>query len=265
MPQLFRASFAFALVTLVAAPALAESTFIKQLVPPADGIYDRSLVLRFTATFSSPVNVTGSPRLPLVVGGATRYATWSAPLDGGPLATLAFEYVPQPYDSDRDGIATESRLDLNGGAIAGIDGTPADVSFVAPNTRGIRVELLLPPAPRILRAEFREAVGAGEPDILVLSGSADGNSVVTLQRGGTGVIGQAIAVDNGAWSIAYALTDPAMALHFTATAMDRNGLESPPSDPMNVVVVDRSSAVREKEGVVVNAPSVVGTSANILD
>jgi hypothetical protein len=264
MLHFFRASFVFALIALVAAPVCAQSTFIRQLTLPADGTYDRSLVLRFTATFSGPVNVTGSPRLPLVVGGVTRYATWTAPLDAAPLATLAFEYVPQPFDSDRDGITTEARLDLNGGTIVGIDGAAADVSFVAPDTRGIRVALLLPPAPKILRVELRASGAAADVDLLVLSGTADGNSVVTVQQGGASVVGHVIAAENGAWSLEYAITSSALAFHFTATALNVDGLESLPSNPMNVIVADRAAA-RTKEHVVMNTAPRTGSGTDLLD
>ncbi|MCY4482332.1 MAG: hypothetical protein OXC12_05590, partial [Spirochaetaceae bacterium] len=72
--------------------------------------------------FSRHVTVTGTPRIALDIGGATRYATFQSA--AGPLAL--FRYVVQAGDQDTDGIdIVANSLELNGGTITGPNGVAA--------------------------------------------------------------------------------------------------------------------------------------------
>ncbi|OFW88060.1 MAG: hypothetical protein A3J37_08325 [Alphaproteobacteria bacterium RIFCSPHIGHO2_12_FULL_45_9] len=93
----------------------------------------------FTITMSKAVNVTGTPRIALDVGGIAppRYATYSS---GSGTATLTFTYTMVAGDVDLDGISLTATIDLNGGAIkdlAGNDLTP--LTFTTPNTTNVKV------------------------------------------------------------------------------------------------------------------------------
>ena len=72
-------------------------------------------------TFSETVDVTGTPRLPLDIGGTTRYAT-AAPVEGA--TVVDFTYTVDAADYDADGFEiSENTLELDGGTIrrAGAD------------------------------------------------------------------------------------------------------------------------------------------------
>ena len=100
---------------------------------PAD-----AATLTFTLTTSTPVTVTGTPRLAIDVGGVTRYATYAA---GSGSASLTFSYAVQPRDFDANGIALVPPLDLDGGSIADSAGNPAtNLGFSLPDTSGIRIQ-----------------------------------------------------------------------------------------------------------------------------
>ncbi len=72
---------------------------------------------------------------------------------------------------------------------------------------------------------------------LILSGTAEANSVVEITRVGNGIIGTATADGTGAWSFNYAGTTLPQGAHaFTATATDTAGNVSPISAAFNVVV-----------------------------
>ncbi len=72
---------------------------------------------------------------------------------------------------------------------------------------------------------------------LVISGTAEANSTVTLSRSGVGVIGTATANGSGNWSFDYTgVTLAEGSYTFTATAMDLAGNTSPISANFNVTV-----------------------------
>ena len=94
--------------------------------------------LTFTVTASEPVNVTGTPRIAIDVGGTTRYATYAA---GSGTAALTFSYAVQAGDFDANGIALASPLDLNGGTLTDVAGNPASsLTFTLPDTTALKVQ-----------------------------------------------------------------------------------------------------------------------------
>lgn len=67
-----------------------------------------------TLTHSYVLNITGSPRIPVVVGGETVFANF---LSGDNTKSLVFRYTVQAGDEDLDGIEIADSIDLNGGSI----------------------------------------------------------------------------------------------------------------------------------------------------
>ena len=125
---------------------------------PANGsTYARGEVIRVSARFGvsndfasskddeEPVAVSGSPRLALTIGSATRYAGYLFSV--GP--TLIFGYEVRAEDRDADGISIPAdALDLNGGAItlAADEGIAADLrSRALADNPGLKVDGRLPP------------------------------------------------------------------------------------------------------------------------
>jgi hypothetical protein len=111
----------FLVIFLYAAPALAATS------------------IPFTINMSKAVNVTGTPRIAVDVGGITptRYATYTS---GSGTSTLIFTYTMVAGDVDLDGVTLTPSIDLNGGTIkdlAGNDLTP--LTFTAPNTTNVKV------------------------------------------------------------------------------------------------------------------------------
>ncbi len=110
---------------------------ISSLTAPANGTYDTTNVLTFTATFSENVTITGSPRIPLTIGSTTRYASYSA---GSGTNSATFTYTLVASDSDMDGIAVISPLDLNAGTIVDLSGNlMTTLTFTPPVTTGVLV------------------------------------------------------------------------------------------------------------------------------
>ena len=107
---------------------------------PSSGHYSLGQKLNFTVNYPTALTVTGTPQMVLTIGSTTRYASYAS---GSPGTALVFSYNVQANDSDADGIAVSSPLQLNGGTIkADTTGTGA-LSFTPPTTAGVLVD----PAP----------------------------------------------------------------------------------------------------------------------
>ncbi len=80
--------------------------------------YGNNEVIPFRATFSEPVQVTGSPTLGIRVGGTDREAVFDTLTDGD--TVLIFNYTVIPGESDQDGV------EIRENALAGADITAVD-------------------------------------------------------------------------------------------------------------------------------------------
>ena len=94
--------------------------------------------LDFTVNTNEAVVVTGTPRLTLTIGSATRFANYNA--GASTSTTLVFRYAVQAGDFDADGITVSSPVDLNGGTIRDAAGNNLVLTYTAPNTTGIRIQ-----------------------------------------------------------------------------------------------------------------------------
>ena len=90
----------------------------------------------FTINMSESVNVTGTPRIAVDVGGVTRYATYAS---GTGTSALTFNYDMVAGDVDLDGVTLTSPIDLNGGTLKDLNGNNATLTFTVPNTSNIKV------------------------------------------------------------------------------------------------------------------------------
>lgn len=119
-----RVTWRFALTALTALP----------LFFPAPAY--ATINIPFTINVSEIVNVTGTPRIPVDVGGTTRYATYTS---GTGTNTLTFTLSPQAGDVDLDGVTVSSPIDLNGGTIKDTKGNNATLTFTPPSTTNVKV------------------------------------------------------------------------------------------------------------------------------
>ena len=110
---------------------------------PAAGTYRRGAWLTFTVRFSEAVQVSGSPRLRLRVGSATRFATLAA---GAGTAELTFRYEVARADRALRGITVGRTIGLPDGAtIRDAAGNAAIPELPTLATPGIRLDGRLRP------------------------------------------------------------------------------------------------------------------------
>ena len=112
--------------------------------------YVRGAAITVQARFSRPVTVTGTPRIALRIGGATRYASYARTRTGG--TSLDFRYQVQENDIDAtNGVGVpRDALQLNGGSIrhAVSASVGADLrSAAVPDDPTRKVDGRLTPAP----------------------------------------------------------------------------------------------------------------------
>jgi hypothetical protein len=101
----------------------------------ADGNYSDTDIIDITVTFTTPVTVTGNPRLLLETGTTDRYAVYQS---GTGTDTLTFRYTVQAGDNSNDlDYKAEDSLELNGGTIRDTGDTiNADLTLPYPGTTG---------------------------------------------------------------------------------------------------------------------------------
>ena len=89
--------------------------------------------LEISVIFNKGVKVSGTPRLVLTIGTATRYAT---NVSGTGSSTLTFSYDISSDDYDSDGIEIVESIDLSGGTIKDNKNQNAVLTFSAPDNLG---------------------------------------------------------------------------------------------------------------------------------
>ena len=101
------------------APTVASASINSS--PGADGTYAIGDMVEATVTFSEAVNVTGSPRLTLSIGGQSRTASYAR---GSGTTALVFAHTVQ--EGDQGGVSIgASAVSLNGGSINAVDDAQA--------------------------------------------------------------------------------------------------------------------------------------------
>ena len=113
----------------VTAPAVSAVAFAGH--PAGAGTYVRGETIRVQVRFNRAVTVSGSPRVALLVGSATRTAAFAAA--DSTATALHFAYTVQAADLDGDGIAIAAdAISLAGGSVQAADGvTDADLRHAA--------------------------------------------------------------------------------------------------------------------------------------
>ncbi|WP_427773128.1 Ig-like domain-containing protein [Comamonas thiooxydans] len=155
---------------------------VSSVVLPTDGSYKAGDVLSFSVNASEGLQVTGSPRLALDVGGTTRYATL---VPGGSSSTLVFQYIVQAGDNDANGISISASLDLNGGSVHDAAGNNLVLTLNGLGaTSGVIVDTLRPTA-TIVVADTSLAVGETSLVTITFSEAVDGfdNSDLSVNGG----------------------------------------------------------------------------------
>uniref|UniRef100_UPI0021CAAF4D putative Ig domain-containing protein n=1 Tax=Parapedobacter soli TaxID=416955 RepID=UPI0021CAAF4D len=113
---------------------------------PADATYGIGQTLSFTVNFDEAVTVYtagGTPRIPLIIGSDTRYASYAS---GTETSALVFTYTVAGGDQDLDGVSVGTGgIDLNGGALQDAAGNNAALALNSiGSTTGVLVDGVAP-------------------------------------------------------------------------------------------------------------------------
>jgi hypothetical protein len=118
----------------------AVSPTLTSVTVPVAGSYTDTNNLDFTVNYDRIVDVVGSPRISINVGGSAVYATYNS---GTGSSSLKFRYTVAPGQYDSDGITLSSPIDLNSGTIRSTTASDAFLGFTLPDTSGILVDGIL--------------------------------------------------------------------------------------------------------------------------
>ena len=119
---------------------LSVAPVLNSVTPPADGTYNDSDVLTFTANYSNAMTVNtagGTPYIGVNIGGTVRHAVY---VSGSGTTALVFQYTVTSMDLDSDGIGVISPIVLNGGTIKDASSNDAALVFTPPVTTGVLVD-----------------------------------------------------------------------------------------------------------------------------
>jgi hypothetical protein len=114
---------------------------ITSITPPADSSYDVSENIDFIVNIDELVNIVGTPRLQIDIGGVTKYADY---ISGTGTTALTFRYVVEAGLLDIDGIVLVSPLDLNAGTIQNTLLQNLDLVFTPPVMPAVLVDSMPP-------------------------------------------------------------------------------------------------------------------------
>ena len=104
------------------------------------------------ATMSEAVAVTGTPKVGLTIGSATKYAMYDSA--SSTPTNLVFKYTIASGDTDTNGISITGPLNLNSGTIKDLVGQNSALTFTAiGDSSGYKVDTTLPVAPSMTFAD----------------------------------------------------------------------------------------------------------------
>lgn len=122
----------------------ATTPVVDSITAPANDTYIIGEQVDFVLNFSEIVNVTGSPRIALDIGGSTRYAAYAT---GTGTTALTFRWTVQQNYEDTNGIqVTSTAIDPAGGSIEDRGGNTAnyDITGLTPSLASVFVDGVRP-------------------------------------------------------------------------------------------------------------------------
>jgi VCBS repeat-containing protein len=150
---------------------------ITSVAAPAIGFYRAGQYLTFTVSMTEDVIVTGVPSIDLVIGSTTRQLEYSGA--DSTSTSLVFKYLLVTGDVDNDGIEIGNNVNLNtGDAITDLAENPGILTFTAPSTSGIKVNL--PPVANDDTASAKEMGGIGGSGNVLTNDTDNENDSLSL-------------------------------------------------------------------------------------
>jgi hypothetical protein len=197
---------------------------------PADGSYKTGDTLSFTVDTGEAVTVDtsgGAPRIAVVIGNATVYATYAS---GSGSNALVFHYTVQPGDIDTDGITVGS-LQANGATLRDTAGNDMDLTLHSVgSTVAVRVgDSATPPSITIGHLALSADTGASSSDFVTRTASQTLTATLSAGLGaGDKVYG---SLDNGA-------TWTELTSHVSGTSLTWSGVTLAGTNTLQLKVTD---------------------------
>lgn len=114
---------------------------ISSITPPANSTYIENDNLDFIVNAVELLNIVGSPRIQMDIGGTTKYADYIA---GTGTTAITFRYIVEAGLDDLDGIEIVSPIDLNLGTIKSATLQNLNINFTPPAMPSVLVDTTAP-------------------------------------------------------------------------------------------------------------------------
>ena len=120
--------FRLALICFFLPFAVRAQSVIVSVTPPANNTYVSGQNLDFVVTWSTPVTVSGTPRLAMNINGNLRYANYH---QGSGTAAITFRYPIASGLAAPGGVGVAFPVQLNGGSISNDQSGLAQLTFTS--------------------------------------------------------------------------------------------------------------------------------------
>jgi hypothetical protein len=154
-----------------------QGSIITSVTTPADATYIETNNLDFVVNIDEIVNVVGTPRIQIDIGGVTKYADY---LSGTGTTALNFRYTIEATLSDLDGITLVQPIDLNSGSIKNAGLEDMDLTFSPPLTTSLFVDSLAPIVAITTPADTSYLNIANDSATFTVAGTCDENGQIVL-------------------------------------------------------------------------------------
>ena len=118
-----------------------STAVIDSITPPTDSTYLDTQNLDFIVNTNEIINISGTPRIELNIGGTSKFANY---ISGSGSTALVFRYTVETSLQDLDGIDLNSPIDANGGTLQNTGLQDLDLTFTPPVLTGVLVDSMPP-------------------------------------------------------------------------------------------------------------------------
>ncbi|WP_176706868.1 cadherin-like beta sandwich domain-containing protein, partial [Paenibacillus hemerocallicola] len=231
---------------------------------PADGTYGIARHLDFTIAYNSPVDVTGTPELPILINGIEKLALYTGKAAGQP-EKLQFRYTVLSGDLDMDGIELGNAIAATPPATLTLLDDPVllDLPVTLPSLSGVLIDGVQP------SVTLTPSVTAPTSETVAVTILADGTGSALASLKWTAGVQDAVYFETAGTPVAGGTFPASLNGSYTVYAQDAAGNSMVKTiDITNIVTqaptitLDYSPKTAVSTGVAISASASVSSSAS---
>ncbi|PZX55697.1 hypothetical protein LV85_00922, partial [Algoriphagus chordae] len=246
-----------------------ELPSVSSVSVPANGTYSATQNLDFTVNYSEPVIISGVPSFELTLGSTVYEAEY---VSGSGSSALLFRYTVQQGDLDTDGISVGAIITLKGGSIQNSSTVDASLNLNSVgSTAAVLIDAVAPAAPSTPDLSASTDTGSSNTDNITSDntptfiGTAEPNSLVSLQSNVNGTLGAVTADGSGNWSFTPGIPVADGGHEITAVSTDNAGNSSIASASLQIEIDTQAPPIPSVPDLLSGDDSGISDSDNITN